>query len=458
MADPYRRADPRAFAWEALERIEAGGFSDAVVGAGLDESRLAGADRALATLLVYGTLTWQGLLDHILAPFTRRPLANLDPHVRILLRLGLFQICKLDRVPDFAAVNTSVELCKARDRRSAGFVNAVLRRAAAQWRQVRLPSATERPAEHLAVRLSHPLWLVERWLEAFGPAATEALLEVNNQVAPTVARVNRQRTDRDALLRRWRTASVEARPTRYAEAGIELAGDAGAQRLPGFVEGDFALQGEASQLVAALVGAVAGERVLDLCAAPGGKTCALAESMANRGSLVAVDLAATGIERIAAEARRLGLTIIEPIVADGTQWSPGVGGAFDRVLVDAPCSGFGTLRQHPEIRWRRCPADVTRNAALQRRLLQHAATLVRPGGTLVYATCTLAPEENDEVVAALCAGGGFRLEPAAPHLGPRGGEVTDAAGHLRTLPHRHGMDGFFAARLLRCGADIRVRA
>jgi len=459
LADPAAGADPRAFAWHALERIEAGEFSDAVVGKGLAGSRLAGRDRALATRLVYGTLAWQGYLDHVLAAFSSRPIAAIDPPVRTLLRLALFQICRLDRVPTFAAVNTAVSLCKHRHQRSAGFVNALLRRASTAWQDVPIPAAATDLAGHLAIRLSHPRWLVERWLLTYGADDTEALLAANNEVAPTIVRVNRLHGDRDALLSRWQAAGVSAATTPFSKLGIHLDGEADAERLPGYAEGHFAFQGEASQLVGELVGAIPGEHVLDLCAAPGGKACQLAETMENRGRVTAIDISPGGIERLRREALRLGVTNIDAVVADAATWQPADGTVYDRVLVDAPCTGFGTLRQHPEIRWRRSDADVARNAELQAQLLRRAALHVRPGGTVVYATCTLGREENEDVVRAVCADGLLQIAQIAPQQGECPSHMALVAddGCLRTFPHRHGLDGFFAARLLRSGTVGTLR-
>jgi 16S rRNA (cytosine967-C5)-methyltransferase len=458
LADRVDERDPRAFAWEALLRIEDGAFSDAVLGEGLAGSAMGPRDRALATRLVYGTLAWQGYLDYVLGAFATRPVDRIDPPVRALLRLALLQICRFDRVPGFAAVNTAVELCKRRDRHASGFVNALLRKAAAGWERVPLPDASRDLAGHLAVAWSHPRWMVELWLRELGEADTRALLEANNTDAPTAVRVNSLRGDRATLLAQWRAAGIEAVPSAFSVDGIRLdGGHAGAAMLRGG-EAGFSFQGEASQLVGRLVAPQPGERVVDLCAAPGGKACHLAEQMGDRGTVYAVDVAAGGIDRVRREAARLGLGCLTATVADGARWTPEGDELLDRVLVDAPCTGLGTLRQHPEIRWRRTAADVGRNASLQRRLLRHAAALVRPGGVLVYATCTLAAEENDAVVQDLVARGGFRLEPAGPHLGAGCAGLVDASGCLRTLPHRDGLDGFFAARLLRVGPASSVRA
>ncbi len=457
MADSLELRDPRAFAWEALLRIEEGAFSDAVLGEGLAACRMGPKDRALATRIVYGTLGWQGYLDYILNAFSTRPVERIDLPVRVLLRLALLQICRLDRVPGFAAVNTAVELCKRRERRASGFVNALLRKAAAGWDRVPMPDEHRDLAEHLAVSWSHPRWLVELWLRELGEAETRALLVANNSDAPTAVRVNRRRAERDAILARWHDEGIVAEATPYSGDGIRLDWNAASDRLSGFAEGAVSFQGEASQLVGRLVAPRPGERILDLCAAPGGKAGHLAEQMDDRGQVIALDIAAEGLRRLRREAERLDLGCIEAIVADGERWRPEGGGTFDRILVDAPCSGLGTLRQHPEIRWRRTAEDLARNAAVQRRIVRNAAALLRPGGVLVYATCTIASAENDAIVRDLCRDGDFRIDPAGPVLGPGCADLVDDAGCLRTFPHRHGLDGFFAACLLHVGGTSSVR-
>lgn len=442
--------DARALAWEILQAVEAGAYADALLGHRLTRSGLAPRDQALVTRLVYGTLAWQSYLDHIIAAFSRRPPQALDAPVRVLLRMALFQTCLLTRVPDFAAVNTAVQLAKRfRGGAAAGLVNAVLRRATSEWPQVQLPAAADDPAGHLALRLSHPRWLVERWLARYGFADTEALLRADNEPAPTVLRVNRCKIERAQLLARLHDAGCAAEPTTYSPVGIRVEHAGPPEQISGYADGLFSLQGEASQLVGFLVAPRPGDRVLDACAAPGGKATHLAELMQDQGEIVALDPNAAGIRRVAHMGQRLGLSIVRTAVADALTWRPTADG-FDRVLVDAPCSGLGTLRQHPEVRWRRTPEDITGLATLQTQLLRHLADCVRPGGTLVYATCTLSAEENDDVLATF-----RRLQPAfgiddpRPLLPEAAYALIDADGVLRTFPHRHGLDGFFAARLKR---------
>jgi 16S rRNA (cytosine967-C5)-methyltransferase len=447
-------ADARALAWEILQQVEQGAFADALLGHRLGASRLAERDHALVTRLVYGTLAWQGYLDHIIAAFSRRPPRDLDLPVRSLLRLALFQMCLLTRIPDFAAVDTAVQLAKRfRGGSAVSFVNAVLRRAAVGWQDVRFPSIEDDPIGHLAARLSHPPWLVERWVAQYGINETAALLHANNEPAPTVLRANRRRIEPAVLVTRLREAGCAAEPTSYSPCGIRIERGGGPERLPGYEEGLFSLQGEASQLVGFLLAPRPGERVLDACAAPGGKATHLAELMDDRGEIVALDTNAPGAERIERMARRLGLSIVRAKVADAVTSPDPHGGepaTYDAVLVDAPCSGFGTLRQHPEVKWRRTANDVEALARLQGQLLHAAAPRVRPGGTLVYATCTLGTAENEDQIAAFLRDHAeFETGNPQPLLPEGARDLIGGDGFLRTFPHRHGLDGFFAARLKR---------
>ena len=442
-------ADARALAWEILRRVEEGGaYADALLGRTLCVTNLEARDQALLTRLVYGTLAWQGYLDHLIAAFCRRPPAELDVPVRALLRLALFQVSLLSRIPAFAAVNSAVELAKRfRGGAAAGLVNAVLRRAVAGWQDVPFPSRRDDPLGYLSARLSHPRWLVERWVAQFGVDETEALLRADNEPAPTVARVNRLRAEPGRLLGELRGAGREAELCSYSPVAIRMGNGGGSEAAPAYATGLFSLQGEASQLVSLLVDPHPGDRVLDACAAPGGKATHMAELMDNRGEIVAIDINTRGIERLRRMARRIGLGILRPTVADLLTWRSDQAD-FDRVLVDAPCSGLGTLREHPEIKWTRKPEDIPARADLQRQLLLRAADCVRPGGILVYATCTITAEENDGVLAWFVAQRpAFVVDDPRPSLPPGARGLIGSDQVLRTFPHRHGLDGFFAVRL-----------
>jgi 16S rRNA (cytosine967-C5)-methyltransferase len=436
------RRDARALAHEVLVRVETtAAFADVLLAERLAGTEIPAADRALATRLVYGTLAWQGRLDHHLARFLRGPLATLEPGVRAALRLGTYQLLMLDRVPAYAAVDSSVRLVRAGGRGVAGLVNAVLRRAAAT------PEALPDPAvdalERLAVEWSHPRWLVERWTKEIGAEELPRLLAADNARGATTLRANPLRTTRDALLAELVAADVDAVAAGRAPDGVVVRrGAARLRALPGWHAGRFAFQGEASQLVTALLGVHAGARVLDACAAPGGKTAHAAALVGPTGRVTALDRHLAGARRIRVEVARLAAaTLVDVVVADACR--PPAGRSFDAVLVDAPCSGLGTLRRHPELRWRRRPEDVPRLAALQRAILGGVAPCVRPGGVLVYAVCTIAREENEDVIAA------FRRDHPrfAVDQSLLPADLATPDGFLRTLPHRHDLDGFFAARL-----------
>jgi 16S rRNA (cytosine967-C5)-methyltransferase len=410
-------------------------------------------DRSLAAEIVTGTLRWQRSLDHLVAHFASRPLESLDREVLQILRLSLYQLLHLDRVPASAVVDDAVDLTRTAKRSSAsGFVNAVLRSALRQRNRLPLPprpgSAAGRGAAiaYLGITHSHPDWLVGRWLDRHGFEAAEKWARFNNETPRLTIRANTLRAGRGAVAAALARAGIETEPTRYApEALTVTAGNP--LRTP--LDGSFYVQDEASQLVAVAAGARAGERVLDLCASPGGKTIAMAGDMTDRGIVIASDVRSKRIALLRETVRTSGAGCIRvtQVPASGPlPFAP----AFDRVLVDAPCSGLGTIRRDPDIRWRRKESDLAELAAAQGDLLDRAASVVRSGGRLVYATCSSEPEENDAVVDAfLFRQPGFTLvdlrAEATPFLRP----LLDRRGMLRTLPFEHGLEAFFASILLR---------
>lgn len=429
--------DPRRLAAAVLLDVAAGAWSDEALAAALDRARLGEADRALATVLVYGTLARQRTLDATIAAHSNRPLDRLDPIVLMALRLGLFQMGFLDRVPDHAAIMTSVDLVARRAASAKGFVNALLRRA---QREGLTPPPAAPEVARLGVLHSHPDWLVRMWTDELAPGEVEPLLEANNTAAPTCYRAL---GDRDAVLTVLRAHDVAAQKGRYASTSIVI---------PGPVldmEGLAVVQGEASQLVVEMLDPRPGERVLDACAAPGGKSAAIAARVGNEGHVVACDPGRNAAARIRASLRGAGIERGVAIHPRGVETLDAAPASFDAVLVDAPCSGLGTLRQHPEIRWRRTPRDLDDLAERQHAILASVARLVRPGGRLVYSTCTIARTENDDVVEAFLADHPrFRRESRA-ELPASVAALCDDDGTLRTFPHRHGLDGFFAVRLRR---------
>lgn len=437
LAPEAARSDARRAAFEILLRVEKGAFLDALLGPAINEMEDT-REAALLTRLAYGVETWRRRLDWTLAGFSRTPLDDLEPAVRTALRLGLFQILLLDRVPAHAAVDTSVDLAKRRSKAGASVVNAILRRALREGER-RAPPEEDDGAHFLSIVWSHPEWLVRRWLDERGRERTEALLRANVEPGPSTFRVDRRSLSREAALAELTARGVVAHPSEYADTAITIEGPVGAVRdLPW-----LAPQGIASQIVARMVAPAPGERLLDLCAAPGGKAAALAESI-GRGLVVAADRTKGGIARTGE--LRSGRDALAVVRADGTR-PPLRSATFDAVLVDAPCSGLGTLRAHPELRWRRTPDDIERLSGLQRRLLAEAADLVRAGGRLIYATCSPVTDENEDVVRDfLAARGDWRPENPRPRLGEAARFVGDDLA-LRTSPDDEGLDGFFAVVL-----------
>jgi 16S rRNA (cytosine967-C5)-methyltransferase len=403
-------------------------------------------DAALVSELVHGVLRRQLALDHALSWALDRPASQIELRVLLLLRLGAYQIRYLDRVPARAAVNESVELCKTWGlARASGLCNAALRRLA---RDPNPPAPTD-PLLRLSIEESHPLWLVRRWAARLGLESARQLCEANNRPAPLTLRVNLQRASVDSLSNRLREAHPDAVITlgRFAPESLQISGAGPATELPGHREGLFQVQDEAAQLVSRFCLPVGG-RALDVCAAPGGKACHLAELGAR--PVVALDLSARKLQRVRSEAARLGLAGVLPVSADARSPLPLRAGTFAHVLVDAPCSGLGTLRRHPEVRYRRTAEDLTRLASLQWQVLQGGARALAPGGVLVFAVCSNEPEEGEDHFVRLLAEHP-ELEPAAPPEGwaASGGADLAPGATLQSWPHRHGMDGFHAFRVRR---------
>lgn len=447
---PAERArTAREVAFEILRRVEDRHAWASVL---LDRRESALSDRREAGLLrevVLGVLRRRGSLDHVLAAHSRRSLDRVDPVVRTALRIGAYSILFLDRVPDFAAVDTAVDLVRrAGSGRATGFVNGVLRRIAREGRGALPPVPPEGDVAGLAVHHSHPRWWVERVVGRLGWERASALLAADNEPAPTVLRPNLGRTTPRDLQHRLRREGVETEPCTFVREALRVVSGL-PTRTRAFREGFAWIQDEASQLVPRLFGRVLRPRVADLCAAPGTKSAQLHEGLPSGGWIVAVDRHASRLARVREASRRLGLEGVGTVVADLTR-GPALRGRFDHVLLDAPCSGTGTLRRHPEIRWRLDPAGIERLAANQRSMLERAATIVERGGSLVYAVCSLEPEEGERVVRDfLDERRDFRQADTAPVLPASVRPLIDEDGALRTDPARGGLDGFYATLLRR---------
>jgi 16S rRNA (cytosine967-C5)-methyltransferase len=410
----------------------------------LDRARLAPADRRLLQVLYLGVCRQRPRLDLALAGCIARPWRDVQEEVRNVLRLGAYQILFLDRVPDRAAVDQSVELCRAvRLAGAAGFVNGVLRRLARE--RPATPELSGIPV--IAVRTGMPEWLVERFVARHGETEAEERLAALNTEPPGLSlRANTLRTTVSALSSALASAGVAAAPGPLGRECIVLPDAPAPRTLPGYAEGWFYVQDPASQSVTELLDPQPGERILDACAAPGGKCSHIAARLGNRGEVVALEKDAGRSRRLRANLDRLGASCVTVVETDAGKFRDPM--PFDRILLDAPCTGLGVLRRHPEIRWRRTAADVSRAAETQLALLGQLAPLVRPGGTVIYATCSTEPEEGKAVIERfLSRTDGYRLVATDADLPP--GISTLVPGLYRTEPHVLPVDGFFAARIRR---------
>lgn len=440
--------DPRSIAYEVLDRVHNGAFADLALDGALES--LPGMDirdRGLVTELVYGVLRYRGRLDYALQHLCSKPLAKVEPAVLNLLRLGGYQLLQLDRIPAHAAVFETVELAKRLGlQRATGFINGILRALIRQGAQLSWPTRAEQPLAYLEHVLSLPHWLAKQWLSELGLEQACDLAESMLHPAPYFIRTNQLKIQRDALLEMLNQGECEAEPTRFAPEGIRI--NQGITRhLSGHAEGLFQLQDEASMLISHLVAPQPGDRILDTCAAPGGKTTHMAALAGNQVQIVALDLHTQRVDLITNGAARLGCQGIEGRAWDLTR-APNFlePESFDRILVDAPCSGLGVLRRNPEIRWRRNPGDLKQMARLQRTILHNVAPLLRPGGRLVYSLCTFSTEETDGVIRAfLHEHPDFMRLDLRDEMPEEWRKLFDDTGALRTLPHLHGgMDAFFA--------------
>ncbi len=411
----------RVAAFNILQQVENGAFSSVLLAA--FEINLQPLDRALCHELVLGVLRWQLFLDRIAEHFSKRRVESLDAAVRIALRLGLYQLRFLTRVPASAAVNESVSLVRAARLSSAtAFVNAVLRRAV---REKEFDPDISDPLEKIALRTSHPAWLIERWVNSFGLEQAEAFARANNTVPPTAFRVVANRASQSEILSRLSAAGATLESSDFVNGAWRVSGATSLLREMS-AAGEIYLQDEASQLVADMMEVKRGERVLDLCAAPGGKTTLIADRAGDEAFIVASDRSPTRLATVILTTRLHGLKSITPLILDATEQLPFEAESFDRVLVDAPCSGTGTLRSNPEIRWRLAPTDFANLAQQQKRILSRAVEVLKPGGRLVYSTCSVEREENEEVIETI---------------------DLKVLKTMRTWPQREGTDGFFISIL-----------
>lgn len=424
----------------ACRKLDA--WSDGSLKSACQRNELDRREAALAARLTYGVLQNRALLDFYLDRYCAQGVDKLEPFVRDVLRLGAYQILLLDKVPDSAAVNEAVEMVKShRRQRAAGLVNAVLRRLSRD--KEHLPDIpSEDVAEYLSIRYSHPRWLVERLLELLGREEAESFLASDNKSVPMTIQRNPLKCDREKLVEYWEKEGAAIAPHPWLEDCYELTGTGNLEEKAAFQQGWFQVQDAAARLAALAAGPKAGNRVLDVCAAPGGKSFAAAMAMGDQGTILSCDIHSHKLELIRRSARRLGITCVETALADGRENHPEWNEWADLVICDVPCSGLGIIRKKPDIRYKD-PVSLTGLPGVQRAILENASKYVRPGGTLLYSTCTILPEENENVIDSfLASNAGFRRD-AFTLPGP----VGDTDGSVTLWPQRHGTDGFYLCKL-----------
>lgn len=442
---------PRRLALKILDRLSrdpaAGVLSlDSVF---LRESHLTARDRAFISHLVLGVLRWRLRLDWIIAQTADFPFKKIKPTVLNILRLALFQIFFLDRVPDSAAVNEAVKQTRAGEARHViSFVNGILRNICRHKEKIAFPDPKDDPVQYLSVFYSYPGWLVQCWIDQWGPAFTEDLLAAENRPPVLTLRTNTLKTSRESLMETFREEGIACEPTPYSPEGILLRDFRGrVPDLAGFREGRFQVQDQAAQIVSHLLGPRPGDRILDVCAGRGGKTSHLSQLTRAEGPVIALDLSPERLAGLRKNDLRLGIHRTCPVAANAADHLGSLfKHRFERILVDAPCSGLGVLSRHPDGKWNREAGDLVRLGRIQKKILDQASTLLTRRGHMLYVTCTLSKEENEGVVHAfLESNRDVKLEDLRTHGPAWARDLVDEQGCFRTYPHVHQMDGFFAA-------------
>jgi 16S rRNA (cytosine967-C5)-methyltransferase len=426
-------------------------YADVALDKWLGRVWLPDTDRSLATELVYGCVRKQRSLDTLIDRLATKTAEQQPPDLRIILQIGLYQLCHLDRVPDAAAVNTTVDLAKANHLSGlAGFVNGVLRRYSRlqQAETAEILALPNHPVKRLGIAYSYPDWMIENWVKQIGLAETEQLCQALDRSPSLHLRVNPLKTTHSQVESAFREQGIAVEPIVPFPQSLKLTEGAGdITQFPGFLQGWWTVQDSSAQLATYLLDPQPGETIVDACAAPGGKATHIAELMGDVGTVWACDCTESRLKKVCQNVDRLGLKSIQICLGDSRNF-PQFVGQCDRVLLDAPCSGLGTLHRRADLRWRQTPETARELATLQRELLESAATWVKPGGILVYATCTLHPPENQDQIRGFLDGHShWQLEPPVPGSLPH--TFATPQGWIEIWSHRHPMDGFFMARLRR---------
>ncbi|QDR80674.1 16S rRNA (cytosine(967)-C(5))-methyltransferase RsmB [Sporomusa termitida] len=447
-----KKNDAREIALKVINDIETNGAYANIalnreINRQLSQGQLSDQDRRFITELVYGTVKAGATLDWMLSSYLSRPLTKVAPVIRNILRLGMYQLFFLEKVPASAACNQAVELTKKYGHAgTVKFVNGVLRNAARSPEKIVYPDPDKQPVQYLALKYFHPEWLITRWVARLGAAACQELCQLNNTTPPLSIRTNTVKTSRPELLQRLTDEGVTCELSDWAPEGIICYGHPGLNTLASLRAGLFQVQDESSMVVAHILDPQPGEFIIDACGAPGGKTTHIAALMNNTGKVLSTDIYEHKLALTRENASRLGLTNIETRALDAVNLDSMYPLKADRVLVDAPCSGLGVLRRKPDSRWRKTEDILQDLPRLQSAILASAARCVKPGGVLVYSTCTTEPEENQDIVQAfLQVQPQFSLETTGQYLPGKKRPAT----MLQLWPHTDGVDGFFIARMRR---------
>ena len=448
---------PQRIALEILNSIDKEGIhADNLLGKVFKKKlALTSREKAFITELVYGVLRWRDSIDWVLSAFSSRPKRPLSRLLRNILRLGIYQVLYLTQIPVPILVSETVEVAKELfNGKIARLVNGVLRNVERNRDRLPYPSFDDDPFKAIAIQYSHPLWLVKKWVNHYGMETTTALCKANNTPPPLIIRTNTLKKTREELIASLHKEGLSCEPVKYSPEGLLVYHPADISRLHSFQQGWFLVQDEAAQLISYLLNPKPGESLLDLCAAPGGKTTHIAQLMNNEGSIIAIDIRRDNIRLLQENQFRLGTDIISPLLADATQLLPfKESRLFDKVLLDVPCSGLGILRRHPDGKWRKSLGTITKVKKTQWKIIQNASQYVKPNGIMVYSTCTLNPEENETMIGEFLAQkeNDFVLENPRPDLPCQCFPLVTSQGYFQTFPHRDFMDGFFGARLRRAG-------
>jgi 16S rRNA (cytosine967-C5)-methyltransferase len=443
---------PRETALKILYEInEKEGYSNISLNKYLDRTELRGIDRAFITELVYGTLKWQLTIDYIIAQFSTVKPKKISSWILNILRLGVYQLLYMDKVPVSAACSESVDLAKKYGHvASSRYMNAILRNISRRKNTIKYPDKQKNPVAFLSVKYSHPEWMVRMWMEHYGFDFTQALLEANNQIADFSVRTNTLRSSREKLFEKLETEGLRAQPGRYCDQAVIIKGPSSVTRLESFAKGLFQVQDESSMLVGKVLDPKPGEFIIDVCSAPGGKTSHIAELMGNKGAIIARDIYEHKLGLVKETAIRLGINIIKAELWNATVVDENNIKKADRVLVDAPCSGLGIIRRKPEIKYSRTGENIVSLSELQSKILNICSQYVKPGGVLVYSTCTIAPDENHRVVEKFIKQNqDFVLEDFSDLLPENLDRYGYNKGYMQLYPNVHETDGFFIANFKR---------